>query len=297
MRFLITIVLVLAAVLPARGEDRPRIVTTLPPVESLLRSIAGEAADVYRLLPGGASPHTYEPRPSDLRRVEGAVALVYVDERLDGWAADLPGPPKIALFPMLPESLVIAIDGGEEDGPGSHGPGAHDHGAGPDPHFWTDPAAVRAVVPFLVLALGEIDPERRPAYEANGALLEARLDSLDRAIRARTTGIRGRLVILSHPFLRYYLRRYDIGVAAVVEPIPGKEPSARDIARLIREADKANVFAILTLPQLSPRAAELVAESTGIPVRVVDPLGGVPGRETYEEILDGITAALTKGTP
>lgn len=293
-RILIFLLLLAAPVLPGAAE-KPRIVTTIPPVEYLLRAVAGEGIDVHRLLPAGASPHTYEPRPSDLRRVEGAVALVYVDGRLDGWAADLPGAPKIALFPMLPESLTIEIDAGEEEGHG-HG-GEHDHGAGPDPHFWTDPAAVRAVVPSLVRVLGEIDPERRAIYEANGALLEARLDSLDRAVRARTAAIRGRRVILSHPFLRYYLRRYEIGVAAVIEPIPGKEPTAKSIAELIREARGSDVVAILTLPQLSPRAAEIVSESTGIPVRVVDPLGGGPGRESYEAIVYAITDALTEGTP
>lgn len=288
----------LLAAAAARAE-RPRIVTTIPPVESVVRSIAGDGVDVYRLLPAGASPHTYEPRPSDLRRVEGALALVYVDRRLDGWAADYPGAPKIALLPFLPDSLLLSI---VEEGAAIPGDAArrgddhdHDHGPGPDPHFWTDPLAVRAILPALAGALGDLDPERRETYRANAAAYAAHLDSLHMKIGAETVAIRGRSVFLSHPFLRYYLRRYGMGVADVIEKIPGKEPTARELGRLITAAGASDAFAILTLPQLSPRGAELLAESTRLPIVVVDPLGGLPGSETYDAILFGITTKLTEG--
>jgi zinc transport system substrate-binding protein len=75
---------------PASSDDRPRFVTTIPPFEMILRPVVEGRATVERLLDPGASPHTYDPTPSDLRAVSNATALVYGAEHLDGWAANLP---------------------------------------------------------------------------------------------------------------------------------------------------------------------------------------------------------------
>jgi len=288
VRWILPILLLLSAPCRADTPAKPLVLTTIPPVEDLLRRMAGDRADVVRLLPAGASPHTYEPRPSDLRLAETAVALVYVDRRLDGWAAGLPGPEKVELLPMLPDAYLLHFDADEH----------HHHEEGSeDPHFWTDPLAVKAVLPSLARRLGELDPQGAEAYGKNTARLLDELDSLHQQIAVAVEPLSGESVLLSHPFLRYYLRRYQIGLAGTIEEIPGKEPTAKRIARMIREAPEARVTKILVLPQLSGRAAELVAESTEIPVIIVDPLGGFPGSETYEEILLRITGAVVGESP
>ncbi|MFH1682078.1 MAG: metal ABC transporter substrate-binding protein [Candidatus Eisenbacteria bacterium] len=283
----------------APRAESPRFAATIPPVADILSQIAEGRAEVDPLLPAGASPHTHEPRPSDLRKVEKALALFYVDERLDGWATSLPVERRIRILSLLPDSLLREFPG-EDGSPGAGGdgssertgPGAHDHGIGTDPHFWTDPLAVRAIVPRLAEMLIEADPGGAGVYLANALSLEARLDSLHLEIERRIAPVRGRSVLLSHPFLCYYLRRYGIPLAGVIEVVEGREPTAKDLARTIRLAPDRGASAILVLPQLSRRAADLVAESTGLPVRVVDPLGGAARRETYDELLLAITEGV-----
>jgi len=282
-----------------RDTSSPTFLTTIPPITDLVGRIVEGRADVVGLLPGGASPHTYEPRPSDLRAADAALALIYVDSRLDGWAARLPVDSKIALLELLPDSLILFIGDREPDHDQTHHEGhnhVHDHSSGPDPHFWTDPMATRTVVNRLAARLGDLDQAGRETYDTNAEAIVAELDSLHRRINKRTAAVRSTPVLLSHPFLRYYLDRYGIAVSGVIEAIPGKEPTAKDLARTIRETRDGPVRLVLTLPQLSRRAADLVAESCGLEVRVVDPLGGVEGRETYEEILLGITDTIAGET-
>lgn len=282
---------------PACSGGTPVYLTTIPPVADLLRKIVEGRGEVVALLPGGASPHTYEPRPSDLRAASSARAIVFVDRRLDGWAAGIPGPEKVPLLPMLPDRLKLWFDEDETDdlhGEHHHAADGHHH-AGEDPHFWTDPLAVRAVLPALAARLGEIDPAGVAIYRANVELFTVRLDSIHREMTIRTEEIRGRSVFLSHPFLRYWLKRYGLSVAGIIEEIPGKEPTAKDLARTIGIAGREDVRAILVQPQLSKRAAELVAESAEIDLVVVDPLGGVPGRETWEEIVTAIAESVIEG--
>lgn len=298
MRTVLVFLFLLSVPCRADPPPKPFYLTTIPPVEDLLRRIVGDRAEVLRLLPAGASPHTYEPRPSDLRHAQGATALVFVDRRLDGWAAELPGPEPVELLPLMPDRFLLHFEGarGESDA-GDHAGDHHHEPGGADPHFWTDPLAVKAVLPPLAARLGELDPEGRREYERNTSRLLTELDSLDGEIRARLEPVAGESVLLSHPFLRYYLRRYGIRLVGTIEEIPGKEPTAKKIARLIRESPEARVTKILVLPQLSQRAADLVAESTGLPVVVVDPLGGVTGRESYFEILTSITEGIVGEGP
>ncbi|MBM3319679.1 MAG: zinc ABC transporter substrate-binding protein [Candidatus Eisenbacteria bacterium] len=291
-----------ASLAETRQADIPPgsgFVATIPPIADILSSIAGERASASWLLPAGASPHTHEPRPSDIRGVEKALVFFYVDRLLDGWAASIPAKRKVHILSLVPDSLLLDFpaegeeDAGErEDHSHEPTPGTHDHSFGTDPHFWTDPIAVRAVVPRLAEKMIEADPEGEEVYLANARALEARLDSLHVEIERRIAPVRGRRVVLSHPFLCYFLHRYGIPLAGVIEIVEGKEPTAKDLARAIREAPRRNASMIVALPQLSRRAADLVAESTGLSVRVIDPLGGVPGKETYEELLFAIADGI-----
>ena len=47
-------------------------------------------------------------------------------------------------------------------------------------------------------------------------------------------------------------------------------------------------------PQLPRRAVDVVAEAAGIKSGLVDPMGGVPGRTTYEELMRWNARALAE---
>ena len=66
--------------------SQTKYVTTIHPFHEILKNITGARGEVHRILPPGASPHTYELRPSDLRIVATATALFYGSENLDAWA-------------------------------------------------------------------------------------------------------------------------------------------------------------------------------------------------------------------
>jgi len=258
-------------------------VTTLQPFRFILEEIAGSRARVHALLPPGASPHTHQPRPSDVRAVEQAAALLMGGRGLDDWARELPCRRLVTLIDLLPEDslLHIAPHGKAEVSGSDH---AHVH-AGVDPHFWTDPLLVRALVPVLVDSLCRIDPPGCQQYRANAAAFAQSLDSLTVAIATSLKGARGARVVLAHPFFNYFLRRFGIEVVGTVEVAAGSEPSPRDLQRLLATFRAKGVEAIFTHPQLPDRAARVLAEAAGVPVYQLDPLGGGEGKATYEQLL------------
>jgi zinc transport system substrate-binding protein len=262
-------------------DDRPRFVTTIPPLEMVLRPVVEGRGTVERLLEPGASPHTYDPTPSDLRTVAKATALVYGAEHLDGWAARLPADRRLALVDLLPPSARRPFGEGGHGGDG-HGAGAD---ATIDPHFWTDPLAVKGLLPALADTLCAIDATGCATYRANADSFATALAALDTRLQRMMGPVRETPVLLAQPFFRYFLHRYGPRLVGVVEPRPGTQPTARDLRRLVERARAKGARAVLTQRQLSDQAAAAVAEPTALPLIQLDPLGGVEGRDTYAALL------------
>ena len=95
-------------------------------------------------------------------------------------------------------------------------------------------------------------------------------------------------------FFQYFLKRYKFKVAGIIEPIPGKEPTPKELKGLIDIARKSDVVAIFTHIQLPDNAAHLLAESTGINVYTLDPIGGVDEIESYIDMLMYNTGIIMK---
>jgi len=92
-------------------------------------------------------------------------------------------------------------------------------------------------------------------------------------------------VALSQPFFQYFLARYGLRVVDIVEPLPAKEPSPRQVSRQIETLQTDGARILFTQAQLPDRSARAVAEGASIPILALDPIGGVDGRSTYPDLL------------
>ncbi len=231
------------------------------------------------LLPPGASPHTYELTPADARAASGARAVVYIDDSLDAWAARLDAPVHLRFAEFLPADQLRHFEEGA-----SHGDHEHAHGS-LDPHVWMDPKVMREGLQRTVHALCELDPDGTATYRSNADAFSVELAKLDEEIAAMLAPLKERSIIQFHPALYYFGERYGIHTAGVIENIAGQEPSPKQIKQLADLMAAEHVSVIVTEPQLPDAPVRALAETTGAQIARMDPLGGVPGRMTYAEIL------------
>ncbi|MBI1389431.1 MAG: hypothetical protein GC154_13385 [bacterium] len=288
-------VLILYAVAATPALAAPiRLTATIQPVQFILAELAGERAETVTLVKPGASPHTYDLRPSDLKAANGSKALFYISDTLDGWAAKLDVDPKIELLPLVPKDFQLAAL--DDDDHHDHENGAGDeHRHGPiDPHFWLDPLTVKALLPALCDRLIELDPDGSAAYTANAERFSHQLDDLNEELSGELQPFRSARVLLSHNFLQYFLKRYGLESSGALEAIPGKEPTAKRMKEFIDAARRESIRAVLLEPQRPDRAARILAESAGLKIAVIDPLGGVEGRMSYLALMRYNAAQLTE---
>ena len=261
---------------------QPNYVTTIHPFKVILQKIVGDRGKVICLLPPGSSPHTFSISPSEVKAIESADALFYGAEHLDEWAIKYSNLNKVELLSLLPaDSLLNIITIRNEN-------------VGIDPHFWTDPLLTKLLLSKLVAKLCAIDPFGCNIYESNAKEFSANIEILNSELIKYLKAFIDEPVILSHPFFQYFFKRYNINIVGIVEPIPGKEPTPKELKELIDIALKNDVIAIFTHIQLPDNAARLLSESTGIKVYALDPVGGAEGRISYNEILTYNTGIIVK---
>jgi zinc transport system substrate-binding protein len=265
-------------------------IATIHPLQQIVSELLGQNAVVHDLLPAGASPHTYEPSPGDVNRIESAVLLFFIGPNLDDWVKKFPARSTIEVIDLIPADSLIFFEkfpavNNTAARPADESNQVHTHHQGVDPHFWTDPLLVKVLVANLADSLCKLFPSQCRVIRENQKHFSLKLTNLDLKIRESLKSLAGKTVMQAHPFFNYYLRRYGLKADGVVEINPGVDPTARQLKKMIDQVKRENIVAIFTQPQLPDRAARLIAETTGIPIVELDPLGGKPQRQTYEEIL------------
>lgn len=176
----------------------------------------------------------------------------------------------------------------------TEGEHAHEHGS-EDPHFWTDPVAMRAVVD----ALGPVIAELGVDVADRQADLGSRLDALDAQVREILAVIPedGRKLVTGHESMGYFADEYGFELVGTV--IPGLssqgEVSARELAEVaeqIREQGVTVVFTEIGTPQ---SVVEAIAGETGASV-VELPSHTLPEDGSYAtfvlDIANAIASAL-----
>ena len=257
------------------GTDLPVIYTTFPIVETIVREVTGPAVEVRRLIDAGKSPHSYEPRPSDIREAHRASAIFYAGENLDAWATEMSDVRKVSLLGLLPDSLKFFPF------PASNVP---------DPHFWMDPLALRAVAEALPEVICQVLPPGSDCtgFDERAAGFAQELMLLDAEIETRVAELRPKVrLVLSTPFMRYFTRRYDLEVAATLGKGEGVDPGPSRLAALARELDAVPERTLLVVYEAreSRTAARTVAELLGARLVPVDPIGGAEGRDSYRQMM------------
>ena len=173
---------------------------------------------------------------------------------------------------VLSEGLPI-LDSGEADEPLGN------------PHLWLNPRLAMRYVERIRDTLSALDPAGEPAYRANATRYLQALEDLDAEIRRTVATFRTRDVVVFHPAWAYFFAEYGLHIAAVVQEAPGKEPTPQDIAAVVETLRRTRAGALFAEPQLPPQAATVIAAEAGVPVLYLDPLGGVPGREGYLDLM------------
>lgn len=289
---------------PGAAGGTLRVLTTLPPLQSIAADIVGDHGRVENWLAGGGDPHDFQFTARDLRRLRETDVLIVNGLGLETWlqrALERAGkPPQLRVVEAaagIPASALISGECAEHD----HAGHAHQHAV--NPHVWLDPVLVQHLVTNIWRAVAAADPAHAAGYQRNAEDLLGRLRALDEEFVRRLEPVRRQAFITYHDAFPYLVRRYQLRQVGVVEESAEVEPSARHLSALAATTRAEGVRVMFVEPGAPRRLAQRLADDLGLKLAALDPLeksiGAGPG--AYEAAmrrnLDALVLALQPAVP
>jgi len=252
-------VLLLVSPLGVAGK-RLLVFTGILPIQTFVERVGGDLVEVRHLVEPGHSPATFSPTPRQvaaLARADLYVAVGVPFER--NWLARIRAAnPRMPVLDLSQGMTLRKL------------PGDSQQASELDPHIWTSPPRVERMVERIGAQLGELDPPHRADYRTNARAYIERLERLHQEIRQLLAPLKQRRFLVFHPAWGYFAETYGLTQIAIEHQ--GKQPGARALAEIVRQARAAGTRVIFVQPEFDRRLARRVAEAIGGRLLVIDPL-------------------------
>lgn len=209
-------------------EGAYSVVCSVGMITDVVRSVAGEFAEVEGIIGEGVDPHLYKPTRADVVKLTQADVVFYNGLLLEGKMADVlvrvagTGKPVRAVTEAILASTSYLME--KDDGSGHT-----------DPHVWMDVRGWMESVPVIAETLAAYDPDHAEQYRANAAAYVERLKALDGYAKAALASIpeSQRVLITAHDAFQYMGRAYGIEVRGVQGISTESEAGVRDLEELV----------------------------------------------------------------
>ena len=234
------------------GEEIGVVVTILPQAD-FVNNVGGDRVRVTVMVPPGASPHTYAPKPGQLQAVSRAKVYFTVGSEVEfesAWMDKLLG--------VNPDMLLVDCADGITL-------------RGTDPHIWNSPVNARVMVEHICTGLIAIDPAHNAEYIANRDRYLHELEAVDAYIHTRLDRYtKHRVFMTDHPAFGYFAAEYNLTQIAIEHE--GKELTPKVIRECIDQAGRHNLSYVYAAPQRATKDVDMIAHEIGGQTVFIDPL-------------------------
>lgn len=240
------------------GDDgRTSIVAAFYPLAYAAERVGGADVRVENLTPPGSEPHDLELAPRTVADLETADVVLYLGHGFQ---------PAVAAAAKEARGTVVEVLEGLPLHPSSGG----EEGLTADPHVWLDPILFARIAERIGSVLHA--PARADAVIAD-------LQRLDRAYRAGLAHCARREFVTSHAAFGYLAQRYGLTEVSITGLEPESEPTARQLADVVKILRRTHATTVFFETLVSPRLAQTVAREVGARTAVLDPIEGLTPTE------------------
>jgi zinc/manganese transport system substrate-binding protein len=236
------------------------VVASFSILGDMVKQVGGDRVAVRTIAGPDVDAHSFQPRPSDAEAVRQARLVVRNGLGFDTWldrlvrSAGYRGTVATASQGITPRAMQEA---------------GHGHSHAQDPHAWQDLRNGQAYIRTIAAALAEADAAGATTYRANADAYLARLTALDAWVRAQVETVPQprRRVVTSHDAFGYFAAAYGVEFLAPQGVSTESEPSAAEVARLIRLLKQQNINAVFLENMSNPATLQRLATEASITVK------------------------------
>lgn len=290
-----------------------QVVTSLKPIELLVKAVAADDVAITTLVQPGASPHNYSMKPSQRQALENADAIFWVGPELETFLTRLLSGSEFSnrTYSLMHGENVPEVqsddDHGhhdehghhEDDQPDHHDGHHHDHGNGEDPHIWLDPALAVEMARDIHKVLAAQKGADTQALDANLARFEKAMKEAETEINQRLNPVRDIDLFTYHDAFTRFVEHYDLNLEGILTLNPELSPGAGHIAEVQEKLRNAHQPCLLTEPQFNRQWWRSITEGLDITFSTWDPLATdvAVSRNGYIDFQQGLADAVLKCLP
>ncbi|WP_300842736.1 zinc ABC transporter substrate-binding protein [Helicobacter sp. UBA3407] len=245
-------------------DARQIIAVSIPMQQEFVQKIVGEQYEVFALIESGINPHDFEPKFSDVKKVNSALAYFGLGMEFEAiWLKRFKAQNKaMKIYDNSSGITKINFAHSHEKHKG------HSHNEG-DTHIWLSTQNAKQIAQNIYEALKELDPKTdySKAYQA----LLAEINQTDMQLRQILNTLKEhQKFVVFHPMLGYFARDYHLEEIAI--EIEGKSPKMQEMISVIETIKNNNLKIIFAQPEFSTKAAEFIAKESGAQLGFFSPL-------------------------
>jgi zinc/manganese transport system substrate-binding protein len=242
---------------PTQAAEPLPVTASFSILGDLVRVVGGSRIALTTLVGPDQDAHVFEPRPADAKTLLASKLLVVNGLGFEPWTARL-----IKSAGYKGETVVAS------QGVKSRHAAKADHGhahAEADPHAWQNPDNVALYVRNIALGLSKVDPTGASSYQANADAYVKELQALDAWAKTQfaTLPQAKRKAITSHDAFGYLSAQYGLTFLAPQGVNTDVEPSARQVAQLIRQIKREKIRAVFVENMGNPKLIAQLSKDAG----------------------------------
>lgn len=259
-----------AALLPAGSyaADKIPVVASFSILGDLVQVVGGDRVAVTTLVGPDQDAHVFEPKPTDAKNLLQSKLLATNGLGFEPWAQ------KLVKSTGYKGQVLQAAQGIQSRTMPSDKPNAKPE---TDPHAWQNPNNVTVYVRNIAEALTKLDPAGAATFKTNSEAYIAELKTLDTWAKEQFAAIAQdkRKAITSHDAFGYFAAHYQITFLAPQGMSTEAEPSAKQVAQLIRQIKAEKIKAVFVENMSNPKLLAQLAKDSGV----------TPGASLYADAL------------
>lgn len=255
------------SIIPAFLIAKIEIAVSIAPQETFVKKIAKDKVKVFSIVKPGHSPHSYEPKPSEIKKISKAQIYFPIKIEFENvWLDKFIMQNKHMKVIEMTKGINFITMKKHKKHNNEKKPVIK-----PDPHTWTSPLNVKIMAKNIYEALIEIDEQNKEFYKTNYLNFLKEINLLDEKISNILIDVKtDSKFMVFHPAWGYFARDYALKQFPV--QIEGKEPKPKELIKIIQQAKKENIKAIFTQSEFSTKSAQTIADALKIRVIKESPL-------------------------
>lgn len=272
------------------------VTVSILPQKFFVEKIAGDKIDVNVMVKPGASPATYEPKISQMRKLAKSKIYFAIGVPFENaWLKKFENANKkmkIVDTSVGIEKLEMKAhthhEEKEEHGHEEHikHEDEHEH-TGLDPHIWLNPTLVKVQAKTIYKELALIDGSNKEFYKENLSKFLVELDALEKKLENILEPYEHKAFMVFHPSWGYFAKKFHLEQIAI--EVEGKEPKPSQLVELIEEAKKHDIKVVFVSAQFSKKGAKTISSTIKANVAIIDPL-----EEKWDENLIKVAKEIAK---